>query len=208
MTALNLEMLATEIIPGPDDLLCGYYTYVDEHGEPLFHCTKRKIRQYPVGFGTGTYHVTSWDPDVVKLGLEFLQGAGVRGMANVETKRDPRDGQIKLIECNYRFTAPNECMRIAGLDLALFVYNKLAGRAAVAPQTYRTGVRLWLPVEDARAFLVLRRRGDITFLGWLASIAHPTHVPVFRWHDPKPSLHTGLRRARRLRRRRPAATRP
>jgi predicted ATP-grasp superfamily ATP-dependent carboligase len=208
MSELGVQMLATEIIPGADDRLCGYYTYLDERGEPLFHFTKRKLRQYPVGFGTGSYHITSWDPDAVKLGLAFLQGAGVRGLANVEFKRDPRDGALKLIECNHRFTAPNELVRIAGLDLGLFVYNKLAGRPAVAPQSYRTGVRLWHPIEDTRAFLTLRRRGEITLAGWVASVARPTHMSVFRWEDPSPSVRTVLRRARGLWRRRPAAARP
>ena len=62
-----------------------------------------------------------------ELGLAFLRGAGVRGLANVEFKRDERDGRLKLIECNYRFTAPNEQFRRAGMDLALFVVQP-AGR--------------------------------------------------------------------------------
>jgi D-aspartate ligase len=206
MNAVGVQMLATEIIPGADDRFCAYYTYLDERGQPLFQLTKRKIRQFPVGFGTGSYHITSSDPDLAKLGLAFVQGAGVRGLANVEFKRDTRDGELKLIECNHRFTAPNELLRIAGLDLGLFVYNKLTDRPAVAPQSYRTGVRLWHPVEDTRAFLTLRRRGELTLLGWVASVARPgTHLPVFRWTDPKPSLRSGLRRSRGLRRRPTAA---
>lgn len=198
MHALGVEMLATQIIPGADDRIYGYYTYLDALGEPLFHFTKRKLRQYPVGFGTGSYHITTWDPDVVELGLAFTQGVGVRGLANVEFKRDARDGALKLIECNHRFTAPNELLRIAGLDLAVFIYSRLAGRPVDAPRTYRTGVRLWHPVEDTRAFLHLRRRGELSFGGWVASVAHPQHVPVFRFHDPNPSLREGLRRARQL----------
>ena len=208
MRAVGVEMLATEIIPGADDQLRCYYTYLDERGRPLFHFTKRMIRQFPVGFGTGSYHITSWDPEVVRVGLAFVQGAGVRGLAHVELKRDPRDGALKFIECNHRFTAPNELIRVAGLDLALFVYNRLAGRPAVLPSSYQTGVRLWHPVEDARAFATLRRRGEITLVEWLASVARPAHVPVFRWKDPNPSLRTGLRRALRLARREAEAIRP
>jgi hypothetical protein len=43
---------------------------------------------------------------------------------------------------------------------------------------------------------------------WLASVARPAHVPVFRWKDPNPSLRTGLRRALRLARREAEAIRP
>ena len=55
---VGLDMILTEIIPGPEDRYCSYFTYLDEHGQPLFHFTKRKLRQYPVGFGGGTYHLT------------------------------------------------------------------------------------------------------------------------------------------------------
>jgi predicted ATP-grasp superfamily ATP-dependent carboligase len=207
MRTLGVEMLATEIVPGPDHQIYGYYTYLDAAGEPLFHFTKRKLRQYPVGFGTGSYHITTWDADVMELGLTFVQGVGLRGLANVEFKRDARDGELKLIECNHRFTAPNELLRIAGLDVARFVYDRLVGRTPVAPQSYRTGVRLWHPIEDTRAFLHLRRRGELSLGDWVASVAHPQHVPVFRWQDPNPSVRAGLRRARRVWRREPAALR-
>ena len=55
----GLEMIVTEIIPGPESAYCSMFTYLDETGEPLFLYTKRKLRQYPPGFGVGCYHVTS-----------------------------------------------------------------------------------------------------------------------------------------------------
>jgi D-aspartate ligase len=196
MQALDVQMLATEIIPGPDESIYGYYTYIAPDGEPLFHLTKRKIRQFPVGFGTGSYHVTTWDPDVVEAGLRFVQGVGIRGLANVELKRDARDGELKLIECNHRFTAPTELLRRAGLDVARFTYDCLTGAEPRRPRAYRVGVRLWHPVEDTRAFLHLRSTGELTLGGWLASISAPKHVPMFPWTDPQPSVREHLRRAR------------
>ncbi len=63
----GLQMIVTEIVAGEraeQFEFASYYSYLDEHGEPLFHFTKRKLRQYPLGWGTGTYHVSKWDPDV------------------------------------------------------------------------------------------------------------------------------------------------
>jgi D-aspartate ligase len=198
MQAVGVEMLATEIIPGPDASIFGYYTYIDRDGEPLFHFTKRKIRQYPVGFGTGSYHVTVWDPEVAERGLAFVRGVGLRGLANVEFKRDARNGELKLIECNHRFTAPTELLRLAGLDLAVFVYDQLRGRRPATSGAYRDGVRLWLPVEDVRAFRQMRRSGDLTLGQWVASISRPKHTPMFRWSDPQPAVREHVRRARGL----------
>jgi D-aspartate ligase len=198
---LGIEMLATEIIPGAEDQFVGYYTYIDERGEPLFNLTKRKLRQQPPVFGIGCYHVTTEDPEVVEAGLRFVRGVGVRGLANVEFKRDSTDGVLKLIECNHRITAPTEMLRIAGADVALFSYNRLTGRPLTSVAGYRPGVRLWMPLQDARAFVALRRNGDLTLARWVRSIAHRQHLPVFDLRDPKPTLGSSAERlARHLRR--------
>jgi len=63
-------------------------------------------------------------------------------------------------------------------------------------------VRLWHPGSDARAFLALRRRGELSLAGWLRSVARSQHFPLFRWDDPQPSLGLHAVRARRLVRKR------
>lgn len=198
MESLDVRVLVTEIIPGGDDQLCSYYSYLDEQGEPLLHLTKRKIRQYPPVFGLGCYHVTDWNPEVAELGLRFFQSVGIRGLANVEFKRDARDGRLKLIECNHRFTANEGLLRLAGMDLARFVYCRLAGLPEPAVDSYRRGVHVWYPVEDTRAFLLHRRAGKLTFRRWVGSLLHVQHLPLFRWTDPKPTVMWHWWIARRL----------
>ena len=197
LAPLGVELLVTEIIPGADDQLFGYHTYLDEHGEPLLHVTKRKLRQHPLGFGTGCYHITDSLPDLAELGLAFLQGVGARGLANVEFKRDARDGALKLIECNHRFTSTNEQIRVAGVDLALFTYNRLLGRPTPRVTALRPGVRFWYPMRDLRAGLELRRAGRLSARRWAWSVMHRQHLPVFRWSDPGPTLAQLERRLRR-----------
>jgi predicted ATP-grasp superfamily ATP-dependent carboligase len=194
---LGIPMLVTEIVPGDEDQFYGYYSYLDAGGEPLFHLTKRKLRQQPPVFGVGCYHVTCEEPSVAEAGLRFMQGVGVRGLANVEWKRDARDGRLKLIECNHRFTAINELLRAAGLDLALLAYNRVTGRPDPALDHYRTGMRLWLPGQDFRAFLDLRSRGRLSLGQWLRSIAHRQHLPIFDWRDPRPTIGYNLGRVDR-----------
>lgn len=58
----GVDVLLMEMIPGPDNLLCSYYTYLDESGQPTFDLTKRVIRMYPVNMGLGPYHVTEYIP--------------------------------------------------------------------------------------------------------------------------------------------------
>ena len=88
---------------------------------------------------------------MAELGLRFFEGVGLRGLGNVEFKRDARDGRLKLIECNHRFTAATGLMRAAGLDLPLFVYNKLTDRPLPTVDRYRAGLTMWYPMKDVRA---------------------------------------------------------
>jgi predicted ATP-grasp superfamily ATP-dependent carboligase len=196
--AAGITTLLVERIPGPDDRLCSYYTYLDRKSLPLFHFTKRIIRRFPAGKGNACYHVTDWNPEVRDLALRLFQWVGLRGLANAEFKRDERDGQLKLIECNARFTAANGLVARSGFDLASFVYNRLVGRPQPPLETYALAMRLWDPVRDFQAFLELRRQGRLTFRQWLASVLHGQTFPYFDPGDPLPALARALRPAGRL----------
>ncbi|MBB3087070.1 carboxylate--amine ligase [Geodermatophilus sabuli] len=183
----GLEMIVTEIIPGDDSRYCSYYSYLDDDGTPLFHFTKRKPRQNPPGFGLGTFHVTDWVPDAAELGLRFFTGVGLRGVGNVEFKRDSRDGQLKIIECNPRFTAADKLVQRAGIDMATISYRRALGLPVTAPTTFRRGVTQWHPVEDWHAFRAYRALGQLSTVSWLRSLARPTGLPMFDPRDPRPS---------------------
>lgn len=188
LTDAGIGVLLVEQIPGPDDLLCSYYTYLDSSGSPTFHFTKRAPRRYPPGMGLACYHVTDWNPEVRDVALRLFKHAGLRGVANAEFKRDVRDGQLKLIECNARFTAANCLVAAAGLDLAKYVYLRVLGHDPQLPPTYRTGLRLIHHMVDLRAFLILRNHGELGLLRWLGSLLHAQTLSVARWDDPLPAL--------------------
>jgi D-aspartate ligase len=192
------EIMLVEKIPGLDDRLCSYYTYLDADGNPQFDLTKRVIRRYPVGQGNACYHITDRNPEVRELALKLLRQVGLRGLANVEFKRDDRDGRLKLIECNARFTAPDCLIARSGFNLARFVYRRIVGLPAEPFGEYRSGVRLWYPAEDFLAYRELRRRGEMTRWQWLASVAHRQTFPLFQFRDPLPTLVTEWRRAKRI----------
>jgi predicted ATP-grasp superfamily ATP-dependent carboligase len=186
----GFDVVLLEEIPGPDDRLCSYYTYVDEDGEFLADFTKRVIRRYPENQGLACYHVTDWDPEVRDLGRRLFRHAGLRGVGNVEFKRDERDGTLKVIECNCRFTVGNPLLAASGYDLALFVYNRLAGvpQKQLTGRSYEEGLHLWFPRQDVRAFLELREKGRLSLAAWLLSLAHRQVFPFFSWDDPLPFL--------------------
>jgi predicted ATP-grasp superfamily ATP-dependent carboligase len=196
-TDAGMDVLLMEYIPGGDERLCSYYTYLDDDSRPLFDFTKRVIRRYPAEMGAACYHVTDWIPELVPLANRLFSHVRLRGLANVEFKRDPRDAQYKLIECNARFTASNCLVSASGFDLANFVYNRIVGLPQQRLEQYRRGLRLWDPLRDWRAFRELRSAGRITFFEWLAGVSHGQTFAYFRWSDPMPAVARAIRPVRR-----------
>jgi len=186
------KVILMEVIPGPDSQLCSYYTYIDEKGEALFDFTKRIIRRFPPNEGNGCYHITDRVDEVKELALKLFRSVGLKGVANVEFKRDYRDGKLKLIECNARFTAANCLLAKSGIDLASFVYDRVLGTQSKLPSSFKVGKRLWYPWQDFNSFSAIRDRGEITFGSWVKSVMHLQTFPYFAWDDPRPSLLAGL----------------
>lgn len=199
----GLEALLLERIPGPDDAACSYYTYLDESGTPLFDFTKRVIRRYPENEGLACYHITDWIPEARDLGHRLFTHLGLLGVGQVELKRDHRDGKLKVIEINARFTAANGLLAASGYDLGLFVYNRLVGRpqAPLQGKEYKQGLRLWYPQNDTKAFLELRAKGRLSLVRWISGLLHPQVLPYLRWYDPAPSLIFLVQLAKRVSRR-------
>lgn len=189
----GLGLMATEIVPGPDDLLYSVFYYLDESGEPLVSFSNRKIRSDPPHFGVGCYGVEEQVPELIELGRRFLAETGMRGIAQLEYKRDPRDGLFKLLECNPRFHLTIELVIACGLDVPLYAYRRLCGEDPPRPVQSRAGLRLWHPLPDFRAFRVLHEEGELTLGGWLRSILHRQRFTVFAVDDPWPSVVVNAR---------------
>jgi D-aspartate ligase len=200
LSGLGLSVVIMEFIPGGDDRLCSYYTYMDADGRPLVHFTKRVARRYPINAGRGTYHETTWNPEAAALGERFFRHIGLRGLGNIEFKRDDRDGKLKIIEANARFTAADALVCASGIALAPLIYDRLTGRSPIPPAQYRRGMVLWYPLEDFFAFLELRRNGMCCWSDWLSSVCRTDVFPYWDMRDPLPSLVNLAQRSRSLRR--------
>jgi predicted ATP-grasp superfamily ATP-dependent carboligase len=189
---LGLDVMVCEMIPGPDSLLSSYYTYITSEGDRLFDFTKRILRRSPPKMGRASYHITEWLPHTAELGKRFFQAMDFRGLGNVEFKHDPRDGRLKLIECNARFTAAQELLVKSGMDISWIIYLHLTGQDPPTTRAYKEYVRYWYFLDDVDSLRDLRRQGDLSILGWLWSVARPQVFPFFSLVDPAPAFAKGV----------------
>ena len=194
---LGVGVLVMEYVPGGDDQLCSYFTYLDEDGNPLVHLTKRVKRRYPE-HGDGTYHFTEWIPEAAALGLRFFRHLKFRGIGNIEFKWDVRDGVLKFIEANARFAASDCLIAKSGANLALIAYNRITGRTQPTTLEYKKSLVLCRPIEDAFAAWGLYKDGKLRFSDWISEIRQTNLFPFFEWRDPLPAIAVIGRRAWRF----------
>jgi predicted ATP-grasp superfamily ATP-dependent carboligase len=195
----GIDVFVGEMIPGPDSLLSSYYTYRTKDGKRLFDFTKSIIRRWPVNRGNACYHKTGWLPETASAGARFFESAGLRGLGNIEFKRDLRDGKLKIIEVNARFTAAQELVRRAGVPIDLMIYCHLTKQPVPEPKHADRELRYWYPMRDFMSFIELRKRGELSLWGWFKSVTKPGMVfPLVSFSDPLPILGATVAIAARL----------
>jgi D-aspartate ligase len=133
--------MVQELIPGGDEELYSLGSYLREDGEPLGLFSGRKLIQIPPGIGTCRSGEAVWVQEVVDAGLRLLRALRFHGISQVEFKRDPRDGNFKLMEVNPRLWQWHGLAAACGVDLPALAYRDLTGEK-VEPVSMN-GSRRW-----------------------------------------------------------------
>lgn len=180
--AEEYEPLVQELIPGGDGTLFSLGSYLAADGEALGVFCGRKLRQTPPGVGTCRVGEAVWAEDVVEQGLRLLREVGHTGLSQVEFKRDPRDGVLRLMEINPRLWQWHGLATACGVDLPRIAYEDLVGERP-APVSMNGTRRRWAITLQA---------------GERPAPQRPPYVDaVFARDDPKPALVQLARLVRR-----------
>ena len=190
--ATPFEPMVQELIPGGDEELYTFGSYVSPGGEALGLFSGHKLSQTRGFMGSARVGEAIWVDEVVEQGLAFLRALGFHGISQVETKRDPRDGRYKLMEVNPRLWQWHSLAAACGVDLPYIAYRDLVGDPLPPARMHGDGKR-WAITLMAGKPLALER---------------PPYVDaVFARDDPKPALvQLGRFAHRGTHRLRPAAT--
>ncbi|MFX0092579.1 MAG: hypothetical protein ACFFBD_12520 [Candidatus Hodarchaeota archaeon] len=196
--------LVQERIPGMPDRNVIFQTVINQQSQPVVVSTEKKIRQLPLFFGVGSYRESIAEPIAIKFGLKLLNRIGYYGMAYVEFKRDPRDGQLKLMEINPRFTMGISLAKACGINFALILYNTFLNIQDTIKQRYKIGIRWWNISYDLYTILTNRK-----YLPWRKTfrdiVSNKSRTQAFAYlsrEDPFPfliSLNTNIKLMRERR---------
>jgi predicted ATP-grasp superfamily ATP-dependent carboligase len=190
LIAFGGPFMIQEIVPGPDENLVTFLGYVGEDGAVLAGCTRKKLRQYPPGFGYCSLTESVDDPEVMDLAMELLRALDYSGIGCVEFKRDARDGTPKLIEINTRAVRTSMLAIAAGVDFPWIAYRDCVSPGTVSPVLLAKVPVRWVHLRDeVWAALSLIRRRELSVLQWLGGfVGKPIVVAEFSWDDMRPGL--------------------
>ena len=202
------SLMIQELIPGSGRDGDGEqlsYAALCRQGLPLAQLVARRTRQYPPDFGrASTFVETIEDSEVEETSRRLLCHLGLDGLVEVEFKRDPRDGELKLLDINPRVWGWHTLAQRAGVDFPYLAYRLARGEEITERPAARTGER-WLRLStDLPSGIreVLRRHEPL--VPYLKTLFSSHESAIFARDDPLPAmvefplLFTTL--ARRLRR--------
>ncbi|HLH94950.1 MAG TPA: ATP-grasp domain-containing protein [Xanthobacteraceae bacterium] len=176
-----------ELIPG-DGSTQFSYAAVWWAGAPVASLTARRSRQYPLEFGyTSTFVETVDAPEIEQAACRFLKSISYSGLVEVEFKRDPRDGQPKILDVNARAWTWNALGSIAGVDFGHVLWRLIMGEA-VSPVRATARVAWMHASRDLPAAVLGIVAGRLKAADYLRSWCKPLVFAGFAKDDPIPGL--------------------
>ena len=183
------NVMLQELIPGDDDQVYIFNGYFDARSHCLSAFTGRKIRQFPVHKGSASLGECEDVPEVARLSVELMQAVGYRGIVDMGYRRDPRDGQYKVLDINPRVgQAFRMFVASDGIDVVRSLYLDLTGQRHPSGGRPLNGTRWVIEDRDLVSCLAYRREGKLTLAQWVRSYARVRETAWWSWRDPVPAL--------------------
>ncbi|MGF6494358.1 D-aspartate ligase [Luteibacter sp. 621] len=186
--AQGFSVMAQEYVPGPPTDHYFIDGFRDANGAYPGLFARRRLRMSPPDFGNSSCsRAIPLDavPEAERHVRRLLDGLDYRGIFSAELKRDPRDGEFRIIEVNTRAWTYVEFAARRGVNVCDMAWRDAQELPVPrAPRQYPAGrycVDLYHDIAS------LRRQGAsvLDIVGqWMHADLH-----VFRMDDAKPALH-------------------
>ena len=181
------NLILQEVVPGGGESQYSFAALCRD-GRTLASLVARRTRQFPRDFGQLSTYVETVDaPEIVEPAERLLAEIQFTGLAEVEFKRDPRNGTLKVLDINPRVWGWHTLSRRAGVDFPYLLWLLVRGEP-VPPSRGRAGERWVHWTADLRLAIEEIFAGRISLRDYLRSIRGPMESAIFAWEDPLPGL--------------------
>jgi D-aspartate ligase len=131
------NVVAQEMIQGPDQAKHCYFAVYASDGSLLSNGVVQEYRTHPMFYGMASVLRPVMEDEIVSLCDRFFRAMGYVGICEIELKRDTRDNKLKLIEVNPRFTGSGDSARYMGVETGWLHYLDLIGEKPEAQPASR-----------------------------------------------------------------------
>ena len=185
-TDAGLGLMLQEYIPAAPGQDWFFHGYCDASSRCLAAFTGVKDRSYPAHAGLTSLGRAVPNGALADQVTGLLQRVGFRGLADLDLRRDPRDGEYKLLDFNPRLGAQFRLFADpAGLDVARAAYLDLTGQPAAAGQV-TPGRRFVVENYDPLGAISYWRAGELGLAAWAASVRGADETAWFARDDLVP----------------------
>lgn len=181
------KLTLQKMIVGPDENHFDYHAFIDSDGRIVGEFVGQKFRLTPPHFGMGCYVESVKSDMVVNEGRRILSLLNYKGVANINFKKDERDGQLYFFELNPRMSVWIGLDIACGIDIPYYYYKTCLGERIVPKEEYLIG-KTWLRLyEDIRGIRPLLKDGSLTWHQWILSVVTADSGAIYALDDPLPA---------------------
>lgn len=183
----DLVPCVQEIVPGNASSVVSLGSYFDRNSIPRGILTTRRIRAFPLSFGTGSRVVSEHLPRVAELAIRIAKSLSFHGIADIDFIEDRRDGKLKLVDFNPRCFGEVYLSAKTGSNIPLIAYfDMLGGTLGNASQV--DGI-VWVDnVYDLLAFYEECRIGKESLSAFLRQFSPSLVYSTLTVKDPFPTF--------------------
>jgi D-aspartate ligase len=176
------EFILQEWIPGPPQNLCTVGILCAPSGVPraIFSGQRLDVVETPnIAEGVTSYVRSVRIPEILDSAYRFANAAGWSGLAELEFKRDDRDGVYKILEINPRVWAWIQLPISCGVDFPFCYYQMAASGDCESIDSFPDNVKYLRVVLYLYTQLHRLRTGKSSLGQWMRELMVP-YVDLFR----------------------------
>lgn len=186
-SAIGVELMLQELVPGPDSAGVNYNSYFVE-GNPIAEFNAQKLRLEPPFFGSPRVIVSKLIPEIVEPGRALLRALNYSGFSCMEFKRDVRTGVYTFMEVNCRNNRSGSLAVKCGINFPVIMYRHLVEGRITPVNGFREGVAWIEGTSDLIRFLVSRSEERYSIREYVRPYLHERVFAFLSFRDPMPFL--------------------
>jgi len=183
----NIGTIVQEFIPGEDESLYGFSSFVTDSSHIIGEFISQKTQQIPRGIGVMRRGISNSNIPIKEQSRCWLNSLNYTGFSYIEYKYDYRDNQYKLIELNARSWLNQFLATLSQVNFPLIMYS--SGNSKPIPKLIGQKDKIewvcWVE-EIISVFWEISKR-KFNFRKWMANLPKGKDL-LFGWGDPGPGL--------------------